>query len=334
MSLQYATLDVFTKTLFAGNPLGVVFLPTSSTLSQTQKQLIAKEFNYSETIFVHPVDPQSPTQQRIDIFTTDKELPFAGHPTIGAASLALYLSSQNNGSSAAAMAKIDTLVTRAGPIPISLKPSGDEVGALIPHDVRIHQKRFPLEELLRLHPSLKLHVSSSAQQQQVTESFPVVSIVKGMAQVHVQLPNLEALAAVGPAAEGEMVPGCDASQGGYLDEGWGVGGLVIIYFHVRDVADESTGKKVIRTRMWLGAEEDPATGSAASGLAAYLALEDALKGVQSERRYDIVQGVEMGRRSDIGIRIATKLDGAAPRVEYLELAGSAVKVAEGELRYQ
>ncbi|CRG92769.1 hypothetical protein PISL3812_09836 [Talaromyces islandicus] len=331
MSLQYTTLDVFTKTIFEGNPLGVVFLPTSSTLSQTQKQLIAKEFNYSETIFVHPIDPQSPNQQRIDIFTTDKELPFAGHPTIGAASWALYLShqaSQNNSNAAAAATtnKVDTLVTRSGPIPISLKASGDEVGARIPHDVRIHQKRFPLQELLRLHPSLKPHIAQ-------VESFPVVSIVKGMAQIHVQLPNLEALAAVGPATEGELVSGCDASQGGYLDEGWGVGGLVIIYFHVRDVADERTGKNVIRTRMWLGAEEDPATGSAASGLAAYLALEEASKGVQTERKYDIVQGVEMGRRSDIGIRIATKLDGA-PRIDYLELTGSSTKVAEGELRYK
>lgn len=320
MSIKYATLDVFTKTLFEGNPLGVVFLPTSSTLSQTQKQLIAKEFNYSETIFVHPVDPQSPNQQRIDIFTTDKELPFAGHPTIGAASWALYLSSATTN-------KVDTLVTRAGPIPISLKTSGDEVGALIPHDVRIHQKRYPLSELLRLHPSLKPHVAAAQ-----VESFPVVSIVKGMAQIHVQLPNLEALAAVATAAEGEMVSGCDASQGGYLDEGWGGAGLVIIYFHVRDVTDERTGKKVIRTRMFLGAEEDPATGSAASGLAAYLALEEASKGAPGERRYNIVQGVEMGRRSDIGLRVATKLDGT-PRIEYVELAGSAVKVAEGELRY-
>jgi predicted PhzF superfamily epimerase YddE/YHI9 len=328
MSLQYTTLDVFTKTLFAGNPLGVVFLPASSTLSQTQKQIIAKEFNYSETIFVHPTDPQSPNQQRIDIFTTDKELPFAGHPTIGAASLALYLSRGAAASAASTDNKVDTLVTRAGPIPISLKPSGDEVGALIPHNVRIHQRRFSLQELLRLHPSLKPHVSA----QQVTESFPVVSIVKGMTQVHVQLPSLEALAAVGPATEGGLVSGADASQGGYLDEGWGGIGLVMLYFYVRDVADESTGKTVIRTRMWLGSEEDPATGSAASGLAAYLALEEASKGVQAERRYDIVQGVEMGRRSDIGIRIATKLDGA-PRIEYLELTGSAVKVAEGQLRY-
>lgn len=334
MSIQYATLDVFTKTLFAGNPLGVVFLPASSTLSQEQKQLIAKEFNYSETIFMHPVDPQSPNQQRIDIFTTDQELPFAGHPTIGAASMALYLG-QNNHAAAAAAAptKIDTLITRAGPIPISLNPSGDAVGALIPHNVRLHQKRFPLAELLRLHPSLEPHMAHvAALETDAERSFPVVSIVKGMAQVHVQLPSLEALAAVGPAVQGEEVSESEASEGGYLDAGWAVGGLLNLYFHVRDVADESTGKKVIRTRMCFGTEEDPATGSAASGLAAYLALEDASKGIQGERRYDIVQGVEMGRRSDIGIRIATKIEGTA-RIEYVELSGSAVKVAGGVLRY-
>lgn len=316
-TIPYVTLDVFTKTIFTGNPLGVVFLPSPTALTQTQKQEIAKEFNYSETIFVHPVDPQAPTQQRIDIFTTDEELPFAGHPTIGAASWALYLSPDKG--------DVNTLLTKAGPIPISLRPSGDEAAALIPHNVRIHQKKFPLRELLRLHPTLKPFLDVTVNE----EGFPIVSIVKGMTQVHVELPSLEALAAVGPAAGGESVPGVDVSQGGYLDEGWG--GHVVIYFHVRDVADEVTGKKVIRTRTIIESEEDPATGSAASGLAALLVLRDGVKAAgQLHRDFYVVQGVEMGRRSDIGLRVSLKSNGEG--IESVELSGSSVKVAKGEIR--
>lgn len=316
-TLPYVTLDVFTKSIFSGNPLGVVFLPSPTALTQTQKQEIAKEFNYSETIFVHPVDPQTPTQQRIDIFTTDRELPFAGHPTIGAASLVLYLSPDEG--------DVNTLLTKAGPIPISLRPSGDEAAALIPHDVRIHQKKFPVQELLRLHPTVKPFVDLTANE----DGFPVVSIVKGMTQIHVELPSLEALAAVGPASGG--VPAVDVSQGGYLDEGWGGNGLVVVYFYVKDVVDEVTGKKAIRTRMFLESEEDPATGSAASGLAALLVLRDGAKAAdQLHRDFYVVQGVEMGRRSDIGLRVSLKPDGEG--IESVELSGSSVKVAKGEIR--
>lgn len=86
--LEFVTLDVFTTTPFKGNPLGVVHLPpptaSAPALSQAQKQAIAREFNLSETVFVHDVSPgseeESSNTRRIDIFMTDKELPFAGHP--------------------------------------------------------------------------------------------------------------------------------------------------------------------------------------------------------------------------------------------------------------
>ncbi|KAF3357854.1 Putative DNA helicase INO80 [Verticillium dahliae VDG1] len=88
MSLDFVTLDVFTKTPYQGNPLGVVHLPHDRPITQAQKQAIAREFNLSETVFLHDVDPANdpdPTTRRIDIFMTKGELPFAGHPTIGAA---------------------------------------------------------------------------------------------------------------------------------------------------------------------------------------------------------------------------------------------------------
>ncbi|WP_417258995.1 PhzF family phenazine biosynthesis protein [Celeribacter sp.] len=79
---QYFTYDVFTDTPFGGNPLAVI--PQADALPEAQLQQIAREFNYSETVFILP--PQDPANTaRLRIFTPTMEVPFAGHPTIGAA---------------------------------------------------------------------------------------------------------------------------------------------------------------------------------------------------------------------------------------------------------
>ncbi|PWY83768.1 putative phenazine biosynthesis-like protein [Aspergillus sclerotioniger CBS 115572] len=327
-SLRFATLDVFTTQPYSGNPLGVVFLPDSSSssssspITQEQKQLIAREFNLSETIFIHPTNQSTPSSRAIDIFTTTEELPFAGHPTIGAASWFLEHSSNE-----ADKANVQTLITKAGPFAISRVPSSQsgDVAAKIAHNVHIHSSRFALSELLRLHPSLVPFLNQSTSQ----DSFPVFSIVKGMSQVLVELPSLEALAATEAPMGGEDIPCKSVSEGGYLDAGWEGSGLIMVYFHVPGVLDESTGKKVIRSRMFLRNFEDPATGSAASGLASYLALMGTDVGATTE--FDIVQGVEMGRRSDISVAVTVGAGGQEKKIETVELRGCAVKVTSGEL---
>src|SRR3954468_9147089 len=91
MSRSFVTLDVFTSERFAGNPLAVVL--ESEGLDTAGMQQIAKEFNLSETVFVLP--PSDPRQRAdIRIFTPARELPFAGHPTVGTAVL-LALLDQN-----------------------------------------------------------------------------------------------------------------------------------------------------------------------------------------------------------------------------------------------
>ncbi|KAJ0357888.1 hypothetical protein COL922a_014638, partial [Colletotrichum nupharicola] len=65
MALTFTTLDVFTETRFKGNPLAVVTIPPGMVLTQAQKQAIAREFNLSETTFVHDVEASStPTDTR------------------------------------------------------------------------------------------------------------------------------------------------------------------------------------------------------------------------------------------------------------------------------
>jgi trans-2,3-dihydro-3-hydroxyanthranilate isomerase len=82
INLPYEIVDVFTDRPFTGNPLAVVF--EGEGLAAEQMQAMAREFNLSETVFVLP--PTDPTATyRARIFTTDEELPFAGHPSVGAA---------------------------------------------------------------------------------------------------------------------------------------------------------------------------------------------------------------------------------------------------------
>jgi trans-2,3-dihydro-3-hydroxyanthranilate isomerase len=84
LARRFYTLDVFTETALAGNPLAVVL--DAAGLDDARMQAIAAEFNLSETVFVfEPRDPVNTA--RVRIFTPTRELPFAGHPTVGAAAL-------------------------------------------------------------------------------------------------------------------------------------------------------------------------------------------------------------------------------------------------------
>ncbi|GGK83517.1 PhzF family phenazine biosynthesis protein [Mangrovihabitans endophyticus] len=80
-TVAYEIVDVFTDRPFAGNPLAVVF--DAEALAADQMQALAREFNLSETIFVLP--PERGGTYRARIFTPEVELPFAGHPSVGAA---------------------------------------------------------------------------------------------------------------------------------------------------------------------------------------------------------------------------------------------------------
>ena len=85
MALQLHTLDVFTDRRFGGNPLAVV-QRCRCARAPSRCRAIARELNLSETVFV--LKPQNPAHSaRMRIFTPERELPFAGHPTIGTAIL-------------------------------------------------------------------------------------------------------------------------------------------------------------------------------------------------------------------------------------------------------
>src|SRR4029079_19077999 len=107
MRRRFVTLDVFTNKRFAGNPLAVVLDPDG--LDTAAMQAIAREFNLSETVFVFP-PATAGHRARLRIFTPARELPFAGHRTVGTA----VLLGLRDGSG---VATTFTLEEQVGPVP-------------------------------------------------------------------------------------------------------------------------------------------------------------------------------------------------------------------------
>ncbi|EEB96499.1 hypothetical protein MPER_04357, partial [Moniliophthora perniciosa FA553] len=289
--LNTTVLDVFTDEIFSGNPLAIVHLSSITTkqISAAQKQGIAKEYNLAETVFLHEPDVTSSTPTfPIDIFDTTDELPFAGHPTIGTG---WYLLQKHP--------KMDLVIirTKAGDIPV--RREGERA-------VRL---RIPIEFTDHgLHPQPELKASQCLGDGDYRNGGgdapePVASIVKGMTFILVELSSEEALVRVTPLRRRPSVSGDIVGD-------WH--GFTAVYFYVI----LSDGK--IRARMFDGPVEDPATGSAASTLAVYLARKWGTHGTQE---FYIVQGVEMGRRSEIGVRVDLGDDAVVQETD--ELVGRA-----------
>lgn len=344
--MYFVTLDVFTDTPFTGNPLAVVVVEDKerAALDNTDdsdiKQLIAKEFNLSETVFIYlrpnetlSSPDRSSNERKMQIYTIESELPFAGHPTIGTA----YFLRQHLG-----WTFIDTLTPPAGPIHLLTSPPSPggstpattaTVTATIPHDVHYHSRTLrSLYELgdkavtAQIEPAL--HADPDVRTAEL--DAPLVSIVKGMTFLLVALPSLAHLAKVGVGGEHSRLD--VASYVSLLDAGsWGHG-FVARYYFVRQTvaaAEDGTRTETLRARMVELGFEDPATGSAAASLACWLARE----GEVDRLRVRIAQGVEIGRRSEIEVEVVSGVRGEEGRVvEEVRLGGSARVVMSGEFR--
>lgn len=306
-SLPFTTVDVFTTTRYDGNPLAIVHLPADHAVSTEQMQTIAREFNLSETVIIHETSPGSASPEgdgipewRLRIFMTQAELPFAGHPTIGSACYALGTLAKG--------AKQGRLVCNAGPIEVEF---GDGVArASIPHTFHRHvENEMRIEEAVALQPALKDAGPG------VVKGVDVVSPVKGMNFIAIELDSVENLAKV-------QVTGVRPTAS--LDREWDVGFCGSYFYTI--LSSEGDMVKV-RTRMIEGTMEDPATGSAACGLSSFLAMKLGREGRRT--RFEIVQGVEMGRRSEIGVEVTLREGGE--QVESVVLSGSAVGVMEGKV---
>jgi len=296
----YEILDVFTDRPLAGNPLAVVH--DADGLSPEAMQAIAREFNLSETIFLHAAADNDPHTIPARIFTPAAELPFAGHPTVGALVSLLLKRTAEGGPQTSAMIALGV-------------PAGRIRGVVSPVDGTTARAEFDVPRLPELHHAApeaeRVAKALSLSPNDVGGSLPVAVASAGVPFTFVPLTYLDALARarLDPALHAETFPPEHAAV--YLHTTGPVGG---------------TGD--FRTRMFApnhGIGEDPATGSAVAAFAAVLAGYGHLPDGEHARRF--VQGVEMGRPSEIGLEISVR-DG---RIRAVRLSGAAVRVAEGQL---
>ena len=171
-TFRYVLLDVFTDTALEGNQLAV--FTDARDLDPVTMQALALELNLSETVFVLP--PQGDGHVRIRIFTPHDELPFAGHPTLGAAfALAAPL-----------QLMIIRIETGAGVVPVELErgQNGRIVFGKMEQPIPTFAPYERADELLEV-----LGVSSS---------LPVEVYDNGVQHVYVACASEDEVASLGP----------------------------------------------------------------------------------------------------------------------------------------
>jgi trans-2,3-dihydro-3-hydroxyanthranilate isomerase len=262
MKLDYFVVDVFTGVALSGNPLAVVM--NSAGLATERMQAIAREFNLSETTFIErrPAAVEQAEGVRVRIFTTQEELNFAGHPTLGTASvLRLYAPETVKGDTV-------TLALNVGAVPVRFAEEGlfgemtqrdPEFGAELDAKEVARLTGLALEDL---DPRLPPQVVSTG------TAFAIVVLRSHKALARLKMNQDEAMA--------------------WLRE-YGTR-----WFYV--LGPTGGQSPAYRARMQFYGGEDPATGSAAGCAISYLVQRGA---VATDQRIHLRQGVEIGRPSDL-----------------------------------
>ncbi len=294
--LDYFVVDVFTGNALAGNPLAVVI--NTAGLTTERMQAIAREFNLSETTFVErrAASVEQAEGVRVRIFTTREELPFAGHPTLGTATVLNMTAPETMRDDTI------TLALNLGAVPVRFETSGGSVfGEMTQRDPEFGAELDPNEvaHLAGLSPD---DLDSSVRPQVVSTgtAFAIVLLRQPDALGRLKV-NQEQAAGVLRA----------------LGARW-------FYVLAPSPDENENGAKGYRARMQFYGGEDPATGSAAGCAISYLVGHDV---VRPGERIHVRQGVEILRPSDLYLS-AQRQDA---RVTDVRVGGRTVLVAKGSL---
>lgn len=301
MKLPFCTVDVFTEHRFGGNPLAVFV--DAPEISDELMQSIAREFNLSETVFI--VKPRdSRAQRRLRIFTPARELPFAGHPTIGAAQV--LVEEGLAGVSGAGGSFV--LEVEVGLVPINVTRQKNGAWFVQLTTATLPQEGPAAPAVAELAKLLNVAESDILQQNDFAQFYSC-----GVPFLFVPLRDRSVLArvSVDPESSRKLQATAGASQ---------------VYAFSYDPEREDSD---IRARMFaheFGIEEDPATGSAAAAFAGYLARRAGKEA--GTLQWTIEQGFEMGRPSLIYL----EADLAKGAVTAVRVGGTAIRVSDGVLR--
>jgi trans-2,3-dihydro-3-hydroxyanthranilate isomerase len=299
MRLDYHVLDVFTDRRFSGNPLAVVH--GADALDGKAMQTIAREFNLPETVFL--LQPQNRAHTAsMRIFTPGRELPFAGHPTVGTAVLLAELRTPLANGHGEALVVLEQPIgivrvgarLRAGSATFAEfdapKPP-ESVGAAPPADaLAAALGLIPAEIGFENHRPAKYSAGNPF-------VFAPVASLEAMAKARVTWPHWEAA----------------------------VQGNIGVFLYCRQTVHSTSA---FHARMFApqnGIPEDPATGSAAAAFAGVVHRFDELPDGTHKRV--IEQGYEMGRPSLITLSLQVERG----KLDTVRIGGHAVRVAEGKI---
>jgi trans-2,3-dihydro-3-hydroxyanthranilate isomerase len=318
---RFRGVDVFTDRSLAGNPL-VVFLDAETAedggpgLSDTEMQALAREMNLSETAFVLPPTPAGTrlgASHRLRIFTPRMELPFAGHPSLGAA---WVLADEGRAPRTGSPTEL-TLELPGGPLRLVIAtPDGR------PGDVTLVQPDAEILELLDEDGLAELAEALEVPEAEIgwrsggrrRKARPMV--------ISTGLPHL-----IVPFVDRAVMLDVDHEQRQAVAEicrSLGVDSAVLVApGNSGAIADADVSVRMFDAGT-LGIDADPATGAAAGPLCVYLGLLVPTRG--ATHRVTIEQGTEVGRPSRL--RAAADFD-ADGRVTGVRVTGSVVAVSEG-----
>lgn len=301
LQVPYVVVDVFTRRQFGGNQLAVI--TDGRGLSDVQMQRIANEFNFSETTFVLPASDPGNTA-RVRIFNRVHEMPFAGHPNVGTA---FVLGGQGE------------VLGR----PVSGAMRFEEMAGLVAVEVETDAgvvRGATINAPRTLEVTKTLDVATMAKCLGLTpEEIRVSHHLPTEVSVGVEFVVVE----VEPGTLSSMVMNLDGFRAA-ASRGDGTYGRLSVFAYAR----EDNGIERLRARMFAplaGTFEDPATDSASGALGAYLASLDPR--TDGDYRITIEQGVDMGRPSEINLRVLK----SAGQVTSVRISGRCVQVMRGVL---
>jgi trans-2,3-dihydro-3-hydroxyanthranilate isomerase len=267
----FVQMDVFTSRPLEGNALSV--FTDARGLSDHEMQALARETNLSETTFVFPRDAATERERghRVRIFTTQEELPFAGHPTLGTATAL-------RGTSGAGVIELDLNV---GKIPVRFSTGSD---GLVFGEM---QQRDP--EFGPRHSREDVARAAGLNVDEIADDVPIESVSTGLVFTIVPIRTLAAMRRLRPDLN-------RATE--YLERSGGK----FFYFVSRETEDKAAR---LHARMIFYNGEDPATGSAAGCTAAWMVAH----GVAAPEESALIeQGIEMRRPSRMVVRAGREGD--------------------------
>ncbi len=290
---KFYILDVFAEKRYAGNQLAVV--RDGQRFSDEEMQKIAREFNFSETTFILS-ENETDGAYGVRIFTPERELPFAGHPTLGTA---WVIQREILGREIGTV----TLNLKAGLVPVDFTYQNGEAAELT-------MRQLPPEfgnqiDPARIAPVLQINESD------LDPRFPVLEVSTGVFDLIVPLRTLDAQKRV------------KIDTPAYYNLIEKLGAKAILTF-CPETYDPNCRLNVRFYAHYFGVPEDPATGSANGCLAAYLVKQRYFGEDSVDIRVE--QGIEIGRPSVLHLMAEKTGDNIEVRV-----GGRVIMIAKGEL---